>query len=71
MPTIGTSPTARAKYRKARQSRPLTPTGVGVAGPPAAALGEEHHRQPQLLGELEQAVLLAVVLVPCVPASTV
>ena len=35
---------------------------VGVAGPPTAAFGEEHDRQPHLLGELEQAILLAVVL---------
>ena len=35
---------------------------VGVARPAAAALGEEHDRQPQLLGQLEQPVLLAVVL---------
>ena len=34
---------------------------VGVAGPPAAALGEEHDRQPQPLHELEEAVLLLVV----------
>ena len=38
------------------------PGAVGVAGPAAAAFGEEHDRQPQPLGELEQAVLLAVVL---------
>ena len=35
---------------------------VGVAGPSTAALGEEHDRQPQLFGEFEQPVLLAVVL---------
>ena len=34
---------------------------VGVPGPAAAALGEEHDRQPPALGELEQAVGLAVV----------
>ena len=33
---------------------------VGVAGPPAAALGEEDRRQPHPLDQLEQAVLLAV-----------
>ena len=46
----------------ARQSRPATPDAVGVAGAAAAALGEEHDRQAPALGELEQAVLLAVVL---------
>ena len=35
---------------------------LGVAGSPAAAFGEEHDRQPQLGGELEEPVLLAVVL---------
>ena len=35
---------------------------VGVARTPAAAFGEEDDRQAQALGELEQAVLLAVVL---------
>src|SRR6185436_1873898 len=35
---------------------------VGVAGPTATALGEEHHGQLETLGHLEQAVLLAVVL---------
>ncbi len=37
---------------------------VHVAGAPAAALGEQHHRQPSPLGELEQAVLLGVVAHP-------
>ena len=41
---------------------PADTDAVGVAGAAAAALGEEHDRQAQLLGELEQAVLLAVVL---------
>ncbi len=44
------------------QSRPGDAEAVGVAGPTAAAFGEEHDRQPPLLGELEHAVLLAVVL---------
>ena len=35
--------------------------GVGVARATATTFGEEHDRQPQLFGELEQAVLLAVV----------
>ncbi len=35
---------------------------VGVARAPAAALGEEHHREPEPLRQLEQAVLLAMVL---------
>jgi hypothetical protein len=40
-------------------------------GAPAATLGEEHDRQAPAFGDLEQAVLLAVVLLPWVPASTV
>jgi hypothetical protein len=35
---------------------------VGVARSPSPTLGEEHHRGAQLLGEREQAILLAVVL---------
>ena len=41
---------------------PGHPDAVGVAGPSAAALGEEHDRQPLALGHLEQPVLLPVVL---------
>ena len=55
-------PAQRGEVWKARQSRPETPVRVGVAGPPAAALGEEHDRQAEPLGQLEHAVLLAVVL---------
>ena len=46
----------------ARQSSAGDDRAVGVAGPPAAALGEEHDRQPHALGQLEQPVLLAVVV---------
>jgi hypothetical protein len=35
---------------------------VRVAGPTAAALGEEHERQALPLGDLEETILLAVVL---------
>ena len=63
MPTSGTSPLSRPKRWNAMVSRPDTPGRVGVAGPAAAALGEEHDRQPQPLDDVEQAVLLAVVLV--------
>ncbi len=38
------------------------PQAVGVAGPATAALGEEDDREPLALGQLEEAVLLAVVL---------
>jgi hypothetical protein len=34
---------------------------VGIAGPAAAALGEQHHRQPQLVRHREQPVGLVVV----------
>ena len=37
-------------------------TRIGVPGPSAPTLGEEHHRQPQAPGQLEQAVLFRVVL---------
>ena len=35
--------------------------GVGVARSTTAALGEEHHRQAQALGELEEPILLGMV----------
>ena len=41
---------------------PGYPGRVGVAGPPPAPFGEEHHRTAQPLGQLEQSILLAVVL---------
>ncbi len=34
---------------------------VGVTGPAAAALGEQHHREAQALDKLEETVLLAMV----------
>ena len=37
---------------------------VDVARAPAAALGEQHHRQPTVLGEFEQPVLLEVIAHP-------
>ena len=35
---------------------------IGIARPAAAALGQQHHRQAVVLGDLEHAVLLAVVV---------
>ena len=61
----------RAEQVERHAVEPGEPGAVGVAGPAAAALGEEHDRKPHAFGELEQPVLLAVVLQPCVPASTV
>ena len=60
IPTSGTSPLRRANRLKARQSSPATIGMSTSPGRPAAALGEQHHRQPAALGELEQAVLLLV-----------
>ena len=52
-------------------SRPATDgTSVSPGRPPPPSV-KKHHRQALLLGELEQPVLLAVVLQPWVPASTV
>ena len=61
MPTSGTRPLSWANSAKARQSRPATIGMSTSPGPPAAALGEQHDRQPAPLGDLEQAVLLEVV----------
>ena len=49
-------PQLRRRAPRARGHRGV----VGVAGPPAAALGEEHGRQPHPFDELEQPVLLPV-----------
>ena len=61
MPTSGTRPLSCGEQLE----RPAVEAGddrhVDVAGAPAAALGEQHDRQPAPLGELEQAVLLHVV----------
>ena len=46
--------------RPAIQARAADP--VGVTRPTAASLGQEHHRQAVVLGDLEHAVLLAVVV---------
>ena len=62
IPTRGTSPLRRPNRLKARQSRPDTPLPSVSPGPPSPALGEEHEREALPLGQLEQAVLLAVVL---------
>ena len=59
----------RDPWNQARQARPQGERPrverrddgvVRVPGPPPAALGEEHGRQPHSLDQLEQAVLLAV-----------
>ena len=62
MPTSGTSPLSRAEQVEGQAVEAGHAGAVGVARPPAAALGEEHDRQPLALGQLEQPVLLAVVL---------
>ena len=61
-PTSGTSPRQLGEVQERHRLQPRCADAVGVAGAPATALREEHDRQPQPLGQLEQAVLLAVVL---------
>ena len=58
MPTSGTSPARRGEAIEACVE-PLTRVSVSPAAP-AAALGEEHDRQPPALRQLEHAVLLVV-----------
>ena len=61
-PTSGTVPGQLGEPEKGEAVEPAHTECVGVTRPPAAALGEEHDRQAQTFGELEQPVLLAVVL---------
>ena len=61
MPTRGTTPAQPAEQREGLGVEPRHDRHVRVARAPAPALGEEHHREPQPLHELEEAVLLAVV----------
>ena len=56
----GTTPDSPAQSANARTSQRRDDGVVGVAGPAAAALGEEHRRQPHALDQFEQPVLLAV-----------
>src|ERR1700760_833188 len=64
MPTSGTRPLSCANRPNARQS---SPEMIGMStspGAPAAALGEQHHRQPPAPGDLKQPVLLEMVAHP-------
>ena len=61
MPTSGTRPLRRANSCERAAVEAGDDRHVHVARAPAAALGEQHDRQPAPLGELEQAVLLGVV----------
>ena len=56
MPTSGTRPDSLREAVEGVGVEAGTDC-VGVARPPAAAFGEEHHRQPPVLGQLEHAVL--------------
>ena len=56
----GTSPGQRRPQREGAHVERRDHRVVGVAGPAATALGEEHRREPHPLDELEQPVLLAV-----------
>ena len=62
MPDERDEPRQPAEEVEGEAVEPGHADAVGVAGPAAAALGEEHDRQPLALGHLEQPVLLAVVL---------
>ena len=61
MATSGTWPDSRGGQPERRHVQAGHRGGVGVAGPPAAALGEHHQGQPLPVGQLEQPVGLAVV----------
>ena len=61
MPTSGTRPLSAREQLERPAVEARDDRHVDVARAPAAALGEQHHRQPPPLGDLEQAVLLQVV----------
>ena len=61
MATSGTRPDSRGGQPERRHVEAGHRGRVGVAGPPAAALGEHDQGQPLPLGQLEQPVGLAVV----------
>ena len=62
MPTSGTVPRQLGELHERQAVEAAHTDAVGVTGPSTAAFGEEHHRDPQLFGHLEQPILLAVVL---------
>ena len=55
-------PRQLGKPEKCQAVEATHPELVGVAGPAATTFGEKHDRQAELLGQLEQPILLAVVL---------
>ncbi len=61
MPTSGTRPLRRAKLAKVVHVQAGDDRHVDVARPAAAALGEQHHRQPLARRDGEQAIGLLVV----------
>ncbi len=54
-------PAQRGQHPKGGHVEPGGPADVGVAGPAAAALGKQHHRQAFSGGQLEDAVGLGMV----------
>ena len=62
IPTSGTCPLKPGEEVERHRVEAGHTGGVGVAGTAAAPFGEEHDGQALALGQLEQAVLLAVVL---------
>ena len=64
----GHQPAELGEVHECEAVEPADSHHVGIARPASAAFGEEHHRQTQRLGQLEQTVLLAMVL-PALGAS--
>ena len=72
MPTTRHLPDRRAKLAKVVTSRPATIGDVGVAGPAAAAFGEQHDRQRAAArASASMRSFFWWLRMPCVPASTV
>ena len=69
MPDRGHQPGEPGEVLEGAGVEPGDHRHVRVAGPAPAALGEEHHRQPEPLDQLEDAVLLGVVALALGPGE--
>ena len=71
MPTTGTLPDSARELAEGVVVQARDDGHVDVAGPAAAAFGEQHDRQPELVRQPSMRSVLWWLRMPCVPASTV